>query len=199
MKKVFLTLAIALGVATASNAQDANNMWVGGTAGVWSSKVQGSDSQLSFKVMPEFGFILNENMGVGIALGGAHTHTSVDNGLGFDGNTLNTKESVNTYTINPFLRYTFLKGDMGSLFFDAGAAYKYSKVTNGGSRSEGLEVGFRPGVAVNVSDRIAIIGKFGFLGWQYDHTKTGKVKTHSNDFGFDFDMSNIQLGMNLRF
>lgn len=197
MKKVFLTLAIALGVATASKAQDANNMWVGGTVGLWSSKTTGSDGQLSFKVMPEFGYILSENTAVGVSLGGAHTHGG--DKLKFDGETLNAKSSVNTYTISPFLRYTFLKGEMGSLFFDAGAAYNRSKITNGGARYEGLEVGFRPGVAVSVSSKIAIIGKFGFLGWQYDHAKIGGIKTHSNNFGFDFDMSNIQLGMNLRF
>ena len=56
MKKLFLTIAVALGVFSAASAQ--GNMWVGGTAGVWSSKVKGGDSQLSFKVMPEFGYIL---------------------------------------------------------------------------------------------------------------------------------------------
>ena len=197
MKKIFLTLAIALGVTTAANAQDVGKMWVGGTAGFWSSKSSGSDSQLNFKVMPEFGYILSENIGVGIALGGAHTHGDI---LDFDGNTLSGKASKNTYTINPFLRYTFLKGEIGALFFDAGAAYGHAKVTNGGNRYDQMEVGFRPGIAINVSDNIALIGKFGFLGWQYEHTKTSAgVKSHNNNWGFDFDMSNIQIGANIKF
>ena len=82
-------------------------MWVGGTAGVWSSKVKGEDSQLSFKVMPEFGYILNSNLGLGIAIGAAHTH----GGLDFDGNDLTSKGSRNEYKVNPFVRYTFLKSD----------------------------------------------------------------------------------------
>lgn len=196
MKKIVLTLAIALGAITAANAQDVGRMWVGGTAGFWSSKASGSDAQLNFKVMPEFGYIINENLGVGIALGGSHTHSG---DITFDGQTLNAKESTNTYTINPFLRYTFLKGNIGGLFVDAGAAYNHSKVTNGGRKTEGLEVGFRPGVAINVSNNVALIGKFGFLGWQYDHSKFNAVKSHTNNWGFDFDLSNIQIGANIKF
>ncbi len=126
MKKLFLTIAVALGVFSAASAQ--SNMWVGGTAGLWSSKVKGSDSQLSFKVMPEFGYILNSNVGIGIALGGAHTH----GGLDFDGNTTQGYAgSTNEYIVNPFVRYTFLKGDLGGLFFDGGGSYTWSKATNG--------------------------------------------------------------------
>lgn len=192
MKKLFLTIAVALGVFSAASAQ--GNMWVGGTAGIWSSKVKGGDSQLSFKVMPEFGYILNSNVGIGIALGGAHTH-GANSDLKFDGNDLTSKGSVNSYKVNPFLRYTFLKSDLGGLFFDGGVAYGWEKGTNGGDKANTLEVGLRPGVAINVSNKVALLGKFGFLGYQ-----TGKVKeTRTNSFGFDFDMSNIELGVNLKF
>ena len=58
-----------------------------------------------------------------------------------------------------------------------------------------MEVGFRPGVAINVSDNLTLTGKFGFLGYQYE--KFGSKKT--NTFGFDFDLSQIQLGLNFVF
>lgn len=32
------------------------------------------------------------------------------------------------FTVNPFLRMSFLKGTMGSLFVDGGAAYTYGKI-----------------------------------------------------------------------
>lgn len=194
MKKVFLTLAIALGLTTAANAQDVGKMWVGGTVGFSATKTTYDDNtKLDFKVLPEFGYILSENIGIGIALGGAHTNVSDE---------LWGDTQVNTYIVNPFLRYTFLKGDIGALFFDAGAAYGHQKYVNKGPLGQSLEVGFKPGVAINVSDNIALIGKFGFLGWQYQHLdpKTPLLKkSHSNKFGFDFDMTNIQIGASLKF
>lgn len=201
MKKLFLTIAVALGVFSAASAQ--SNMWVGGTAGVWSSKVKGGDSQLSFKVMPEFGYILNSNLGLGIAIGAAHTH-GANSDLKFDGNDLTSKGSRNQYKVNPFLRYTFLKSDLGGLFFDGGVAYDWSKGTNGGLKGSGLEVGLRPGIAINVSNKVSLLGKFGFLGYQ--HTKEdyvgaeGKTETGKADsFGFDFDMRNVEFGINYKF
>lgn len=200
MKKLFLTIAVALGMFTAVSAQ--SNMWVGGTAGIWSSKVKGGDSQLSFKVMPEFGYILNNNVGIGIALGGSHTHGAT---LDFDGNALTSEGSLNSYIVNPFLRYTFLKSDLGGLFFDGGVAYEWSKGTAGGLKGSGIEVGLRPGIALNVSSKVALLGKFGFLGYQnkkqdYPAEVNGEtVKHETNSFGFDFDMRNIELGVNFKF
>ncbi len=190
MKKLFLTVAVALGVFSAASAQE--NMWVGGTAGLWSSKVKGGDSELSFKVMPEFGYILSENIGVGIALGGAHTHGSTyfDNNGG-----VASAKSTNTYIINPFLRYTFLKSDLGGLFVDGGVSYGWSKGTSGGAKGNEIQVGLRPGVAINVSNKVSLTGKFGFLGYQQD--KEGEMKTDS--FGFDLDMRNFEFGVSYKF
>lgn len=195
MKKLFLTIAVALGVFSAASAQ--SNMWVGGTAGVWSSKVKGGDSQLSFKVMPEFGYILNSNLGLGIAIGGAHTHGDAD--LKFDDNHLTSKGSTNHYKVNPFLRYTFLKSDLGGLFFDGGVAYDWSKGTNGGAKGNGLEVGLRPGIAINVSNKVSLLGKFGFLGYQHTKAGEGEAEVKSDSFGFDFDMRNVEFGINYKF
>lgn len=194
MKKLFLTIAVALGMFSAANAQ--SNMWVGGTAGVWSSKVKGSDSQLSFKIMPEFGYILNSNVGIGIAIGGAHTH---GDDLKFDGGDQTNNESVNSYIVNPFIRYTFLKSDLGGLFFDGGVAYGWAKGTAGGEKATALEVGLRPGVAINVSDKVALLGKFGFLGYQTVKVGEGNDGQKVDSFGFDLDMSNVEVGINLKF
>lgn len=73
------------------------------------------------------------------------------------------------------------------------------KIVSGGTKTTDLEVGFRPGVAVNVSERVSLIGKFGFLGYQYGKTGSGNTAAKTNSFGFYFDLNNIQLGMNLKF
>ncbi|MDU1904905.1 MAG: outer membrane beta-barrel protein [Dysgonomonas sp.] len=191
MRKLIFTLAIALGAFFSVNAQEVGGMWVGGTVGLWSSKVKGADSELSFKVLPEFGYVISDNVGIGISLGGGHIYGE---SLNFKDGEQGGKEA-NYYRVNPFLRYAFLKGSMGSLFFDGGVGYEHHKVCNGGAKGQRIDAGFKPGLALNVSDKVSLIGKFGFLGYQYE--KVGDVKR--NSFGFDFDMDNIELGMALKF
>lgn len=191
MKKLLLSVGVALGVFASASAQEAGQFWVGGTAGVWSSKVKGDDSQLSFKVMPEFGYNFTDNLAVGLAIGGAHTH----GGLNFTEDNMTGKSATNEYTVSPFLRYTAIKGNIGSIFLDGGVDYTWSKGCNGGAKGNQMEIGIRPGLALNLSEKVSLISKFGFLGYQYD--KQGDTK--KNSFGLDFDMTNIQFGAVVKF
>lgn len=193
MKKLIFTLAIMLGVTTMSYAQDAGKIWVGGSVGIKTSKTDGMDRLTSYNILPEVGMVLNDNWGLGIRLGYAHKEFF---------NTLTTSEGTSIdrmkldgFTVAPFARFSFLKGDIGNLFIDGGVDYTHSKYKGENTKAHNLDVGFRPGVAVKVSDNIALLGKFGFLGYQYE--KFGSVKT--NSFGFDFDMSQIQFGANIFF
>lgn len=187
MKKLIFTLAVLFCVATVS-AQE-SKMWVGGTVGFWSSKEKGEDSNLSFQVKPEFGYILNDNMAVGISIGAGHAQA-----FQFAGNTVGGP--ANIYTVNPFLRYTFLKGSLGALFMDGGLAWNHVNIC-GGEDNDGnmYEIGFRPGVALNVSEKFAIIGKFGFLGYQHYKTEGW----NRNDFGLNLDLDNVEFGVSFKF
>lgn len=192
MKKLFFTLAIMLGLATTVSAQEVGQMWIGGSIGFNSTKVGDGDRVSSYRIIPEIGYAFAENMGVGIRLGYAHNKTVMGNFRG-----INAKDA---FTVNPFLRMAFLKGEMGSLFVDGGAGYTYGKSEAVNANDEKIklnawEVGFRPGVAVNVSKRITLTGKFGFLGYQ--HEKFDGVKT--DDFGFDFDLGQTELGVSIVF
>ena len=191
MKKLIFTLAVIFCVATVS-AQE-SKMWVGGTVGLWSSKVKGGDSKLSFKVAPEVGYILNDDIAVGVRLGAAHSYSE---DLRFADAEGFSSVASNIYTVNPFVRYSFLKGAMGAMFVDGGIAWSHMNECGGeDNKGDRYELGFRPGLALNVSEKVSLIGKFGFLGYQ--HTKSGDFKR--NDFGFDFDMDNIELGMCIKF
>lgn len=201
MKKLFFTLAVALGVFTSAAAQEAGQMWAGGTVGLWSSKVKGGDSQLSFKVLPELGYNVTDNVAVGIVIGAAHDHGS--NNLKYDGAAVTSDQATNSYKVSPFLRYTFLKGDIGGLFIDGGVGYTWSKACGADLKGHMLEVGLRPGVALNVSSKVALVSKFGFLGYQTAKTTQGsgdtKQEATTNSFGFDFDMRNIEFGAVVKF
>ena len=185
MKKILLSLAIVFGCTTMVSAQDVGKFWVGGSVGLKTSKVKDGERLTNYNIVPELGYVLNDNWGVGIKLGYQHDEYT-NKGI---------KEKSNGFMVNPFARYSFLKGDIGGLFIDGGVGYAYSKVKSTDTKMHELEVGFRPGVAINVSDKVALTGKFGFIGYQYE--KFGDRKT--NTFGFDFDLSQIQLGVNFVF
>jgi len=186
MKKLFFTLVIFLGALSVS-AQDIGQMWVGGHVGFGYTKPKDGDSRTSFTIMPEFGYVLQDNLGIGISLG--YTHSKQGDIKG------------DSYKISPFLRYSFLKGDIGSLFVDGGVGYEHTKKEYPMSsaiisrKDALLDVGFRPGVAINISDKVTLTAKYGFLGYQY--TKEGDAK--ANSFGFDFDLENCLFGVNFVF
>lgn len=193
MKKLFFTLAIMLGLATTVSAQEVGQIWVGGSLGVNSFKADGGDRETSFRIVPEIGYVFADNLGVGVRFGYANKTSVIK---------IKDAEIIgkNAFTVNPFIRYTFLKGDMGSLFIDGGGSYTYAKAEDteaGGVVVEGaktniFEVGLKPGVAVKVSDKISLTGKFGFLGYR-------KVKDAYDEFGLDLDFSQTELGVSIVF
>lgn len=194
MKKLILSIAVLFGAVT-MNAQEVGQMWVGGQVGFDYNKPKDGDSNTSYKILPEIGYQFQENLGIGIRLGYAHDETSfVSNSRMSD--LLGGKGSeINMFKVNPYVRYTIVKGSVGSLFIDGGAAYAHGKDKNKDLKADQIEVGFRPGVAINVSDKVALTGQFAFLGWQYE--KLGDMK--NNRIALDLDMSQVLLGVLVKF
>jgi len=188
MKKLFITLAFITLAFISMNAQEVGQWWIGGSAGFWSSKAKGSSSVTSYKILPEVGYALNQNLALGISLGYAHSD------MGFEKLDLEVGE-IDLFTVSPFVRMAFLQGDLGALFVDGGVSYAFADLKDFDEDLNMIEVGFRPGVAFNVSNRISLIGKFGFLGYQYIKAGDNKV----NSFGLELDMSQFQVGACLKF
>lgn len=188
MKKLLLAFALVVGAATVS-AQEIGSVWVGGSLGVSTSKVKDHDRQTSFNIIPEVGYVLSENLGMGIKLGYGQRYDVDINGATFDG------EKAKQVTVNPFVRYSFLKGSIGCLLVDTGFGYTHSDIKGEDKKMNSFEVGFRPGVAINVTEKIAILGHFGFLG--YTHDKMGDYKKDS--FGLNLDMTSFAVGANIYF
>lgn len=199
MKKLLLTLVIALSTLVTANAQEVGQFWMGGAFGFWSSKVAGGGESLTnYQLLPEIGYAVNDDTGVGIRFG----YKSIEN-IETDGYyDKYYKERQNIFLINPFVRWSFLKGHFGGLFLDSGISYSYGTIDDSDYNTQEIEVGFRPGVALNVSRSVSLIGKFGFMG--YVHNKSGvggnyDVYTYTNSFGIDFDMSQFLLGAIIKF
>lgn len=204
MKKLLLSIVIALGAMTIS-AQEAGSIWIGGTLGGNYSNPNSSIKDrtiMSFNVNPEIGYILTENIGIGLRVGYNYgrdvaTYETTSNGE------ISDKTYTRSYSVSPFVRTTFLKGSLGAFFVDAGGSIGYSKIKDAyrdseypayneekSSKMNLYNLGISPGVAVNVLPNFSFIGKFGFLG--YTHSR-GKGYT-SNNYGLSLDLDDITFG-----
>ena len=170
MKKIILMAAMAVATMTA-NAQ----VWMGGSLGYGFDKNNGFKTN-TINVAPEIGYTLSDNWDIAIAL---------DYAVSFgDGTT------VNTFGVNPYARYTFVKLDMVSFFVDGGfnvAAVKPS----GSDATTTWGIALRPGLALKVSDKVSLVSHIGGLGYQHSKNR--------NQFGLNVDNSAIDFGMYFSF
>lgn len=204
MKKLLLSVVIALGAMTIS-AQEAGSMWIGGTlGGNYSNPNNGISDRtvMTFSVNPEIGYILTENIGIGLRVGYGYGR-DVSSAEVTTNREITDKTYTRNYSISPFVRTTFLKGSLGAFFVDAGGSIVYSKLKEayrdsqfpanneeGSSKMNLYNLGISPGVAVNVLPNFSLIGKFGFLG--YTHSR-GEGYT-SNNYGLSLDLDDITFG-----
>lgn len=140
MKKVFLTFALML-TAMAASAQ----FYVGGGVG-YSKTESGNNEATVFSIAPEVGYVINEDWSVGAT-------------LGFE----NEEDVSKTFTVEPYVRYTFLKAGNLSLFADGAVGFGTVK-PEGGDNSTIWSVGVSPGVAYKLSPKFTVLAHFGWLG-----------------------------------
>ena len=180
MKKIFAIALVAMMTMTA-NAQ----VYVGGGVGLQSSSYDGN-SETYFTILPEIGYNLNEDWAVGMTVGYVEARTKVKN-VG--------TEKVKTFQIAPYARYTFAKFDKVNLFVDGTVAY--SHVNYAGVKTNTFGLGLKPGVAVNLNDKLSFVAHVGFLGYQNDKVKGDDKST--NTFGLNLDGSNLSFGVYYNF
>ncbi|MCD7976342.1 MAG: porin family protein [Tannerellaceae bacterium] len=190
MKRLIFTLAVALGIVTSVSAQD-YSAWIGGSLGVSHSenKLDGTGTntkQTDYDLLPELGIYLSERFGIAIKVGYEHTEISHrDNGV-------KTKTKGHDVVINPFVRYLFLQGTIGSLFVDGGAGVKFGK--SDGSTLTEFTIGIKPGAMINIGNGFSLLTTFGNFGYNHTKIKT-EPRTKDNDFNFGFNLNNVTMGM----
>ena len=183
MKKIFAIALVAMMTMTA-NAQ----VYVGGGVGLLTSSYDGN-SATYFSILPEIGYNINEDWAVGIAVGYGEAKSKV-NVAG-----VKVTEKVKTFQIAPYARYTFAKFDKVNLFVDGSVGYKHENFA--GVKTNTFAVGFKPGVAVNLNDKLSFVAHVGFLGYQNDKVKGDDKST--NTFGLNLDGSNLSFGVYYNF
>ncbi len=184
MKKIMMTLA-AIAVAATMNAQ----VYVGGGVGFATSSNDGN-TDTSFKIIPEIGYNLDDNFAVGIAFGYAQ-NKSTKKVAGVE-----TSVTDKIFEINPYLRYTFLKLDKVNVFVDGGLTYVHND--NAGTKTNTFGIGLKPGVAVNLNEKLSFVTHFGWLGYTNSKVDVDGAKA-TNTFGLDLDGNNLTFGLYYNF
>ena len=183
MKKIMMTLA-AIAVAATMNAQ----VYVGGSLGFNTSSHDGNTNS-SVTLLPEIGYNLDENLAVGIAFGYGQTKNTVEQ------NNVEVSVTNKKFIINPYARYTFVKFDKVNVFVDGGLEYVHKD--NAGSKNNTFGIGVRPGVAVNLNDKLSFVSHFGWLGYSNSKDDYDGAKA-TNTFGFELN-SAVSFGMYYNF
>ncbi len=167
MKKLMLAAAMMVAAISASA-----QVYIGGSLSYEYSKAnKDADGLSSFKIFPEVGYNLDKNWAVGIQLGFGINDTMKKDGSG--------KVTTSAFTVAPYARYTFAKSGIASFFVDGGIQF-----TSLGTDTKGntFGVGFRPGVKIAASNKVDLVAKLGYLGYQ-----TANEDAQAQGYGFEKD------------
>ncbi|MBR5893028.1 MAG: hypothetical protein IKZ37_05290 [Bacteroidaceae bacterium] len=138
MKKVLLTLIIAT-VAIAADAQ----VWIGSSFGFrYFSEAEGAETIANFKFKPEIGTAITENLAVAVVWG--FDVVSPDEG--------NTTCKV---SINPYVRYNFMKLGNFKMFIDGGFTYYNNE------EMDDWDISLKPGISYTINEHFNIVGHLG--------------------------------------
>ena len=194
--------------------------YVGGSAGFASTTVTAEGVSMSgstFKILPEFGYQINDKMAVGAQVGymngpgalGSFDPNDIkglgyavaDAAVGIYSNERMGGMKFGGFRVAPYFRYTFYSNHLVEVFADAAIAYTGGNVKQY-DRSEEvwedlgsasvIEAGIKPGFKVKVSKNFHLVGRLGSLGYQSLKVKDAPYSV--SRFGLDVDGSNILFG-----
>ena len=180
MKKIMMIAAMMV-AAVSANAQ----VYLGGSVGVATSSYDGNSTTV-WSILPEVGYNLNEKWALGMTIGYGESRVKVKNA---------GTEKVKTFQVSPYARYTFVKFDKINLFVDGGVGYMHENYA--GTKTNTFAIGFKPGVAVNLNEKLSFVAHVGFLGYENEKVKGDDKST--NSFGFDLNGNALSFGVYYNF
>lgn len=186
MKK-FITLLFASVLALTVSARDT---YVGGRVGFWHESTS-SYSANTLSVMPEFGFNINSKWSAGAI-------------FGYEMTAICGVASTNLFEFSPYARYTYFRSsnNLVSLFVDGGAGlglgWTKLKAMSDTDCAVVWNLGVKPGIALNFTDRLSFVAHIGFLGYQ-GANHAARMGGHKSQGGLLLDGNNITFGLYLTF
>ena len=217
MKKFFAFLILFACVATA-NAQ----FYAGGSFGFTSTSVKDGESGSSFKIIPNLGYQVDEDISVGLQVGFSHGLASfgslsttdiksmLSNVVGYYSDINMDDMKLNGFTISPYVRYNVIKTGGLSVFLEG--YFGFNSITTDDTPSfddddddepadktklSAFELGIRPGMAYNLAGNFDLVCKFGAFG--YMSAKEKESDTTISRVGLSFDTYNLLFGFQYRF
>lgn len=167
MKKVVLSVVLAF-IAFSLNAQ----CYIGGTLGfaIQSTNDEGASA---VALAPEFSYKLNNKWTVGTSVGISY----------------NSSTEIATTSFTPYGRYTFAQS--GPVNFFAEAALSYAVAFHNDNSEKGLGIGLRPGMFINLSDKIQLVGRtiliqYSMIGNDFDTKQSSFTINPTLEFGIMF-------------
>jgi len=202
MKKSLAIFSICA-LALSAQAQD-NKWWVQGGMSFESVSTGENTTGLNLGFSPGVGYMLNENLAVGLQLG-LNGSSSETEALG-----ITNKTSNNSFGATPFVRYYKWIGDNFGLYgqFDVAFASGTQKVEvtdqpTVESKTSAFGVGIRPGFQYWFDGAWSVNASVGFLGYEstsIDGTADGDDdKIDASGFGATLDFSTVNFGFNYHF
>ena len=211
MKKLLLiTILFFNGITIAQNA-DSEKEKITITKGTWSiggqtslnifdnesnnNNITDSANGVSFSLTPDVGYVIKNNLILGLGLGYGYSESENDN----SGNSFYR----NTFIVSPYIQKFYPINN--KLFFTLRGELKYSRsnlknysssFNNSTSNRSNYFAGIRPGVSFFVSKKIALDATFGALGYSRDVSEnpSNLSKYSRNNFIFDLNASSVLVG-----
>ncbi len=198
MKKLFLVTIVAFAMSSISNAQ----FFVGGGVGfdltggktVIGSTTTDKPKTTSFDFSPVVGYVLSDNLEVGLELSLNTEKTK----------TFDTPETIGKTTgfgLSPFARYYAVKMDKFGIFAQGVLVYNLetskltvSSTTTKGPKTTTLGFGVLPGISYDLNDQISLLAHINGLnlGFTRETEKDDNGnKDIDNNFGFGVNLNGI--------
>lgn len=220
MKKTMM-IACGLFLATVTVYAQDSKMWLGGTASYNSSSSDNVDTKISGGSFgPTFGYMINENLAVGLGLSYSGTKTTdgaedlgIEDSLGNPSFLLYKSKSVSGLVISPFVRYYKGLGDnlkmYGQLSIGIGSGTTSWDVETGevdDVKYSTLGLNVAPGIQYSLGDSWSVNAEVGLLGYNSrtdkdaglnDNLEPVDVKSSSIDFGLN--LNDIKIGVQYHF
>lgn len=200
MKKILSIALVAIAAIGCAVSANAEKWYVGGSIGFWhESGNRGSYEPLTasnadtnqFSIMPELGYNFNNRWAVGGTIGYMYKHW-----CGLD-------QDYNVFKLNPYARFTYFRtsNNLVQLFIDGqvgiglGAVDRKHQDTH---TAVTYNIGLRPGIAINLTNRFSIVAHLGFVGYN-GANNAAKDAGEKCSGGVNFDSNNLTLGFYYNF
>ena len=146
------------------------------------------------------GYFVGENFALGLNVGYEMRESNAFISSFPDPIEQTTKTSL--FTVGPFARYYHMFDDRAGLFGELNAAFGFGERTvqeEPNVEISRLEAALRPGLTFFISDKWAVEGKFGYLGYRAETeeftTPIQDIVTTTSEFIVSFNFTTLNLGV----